>query len=370
MSRQRPPTTAATCGSTSSRRSTREASDPKRKFVAVLFSDVKDYSKLNETQLETFSQVVFPHISEFLKDHEDKILELNTWGDAIILVSEDVSFVARFALHLRDFYRNENWARHSLPELNCRIGLHSGHVFIVDDPLRRQTAISGKQITLAARIEPITPVGDVFATDFFVSVLEQNPDPTIAYDDAGVWSLAKAYGDQHLNRLRRHHEPEKSFKHIDKTTEHGPDHTETRPHILGELNSVLLRQSSEISDLKSQLETKLAAFESLSDFLREVICYNQGEFIQYNFRAGELHKTLKDTWRDSPQDLTTLHTLCDDLEKFLYTNLKRISKKNFKFIKQYFGDRRVISPRVCIKANIEEGGEQKIVQLFRDKERL
>jgi class 3 adenylate cyclase len=261
MTRRRSLTTGATYGGSTSSRRFRSPDAYRRKIVAVLFPDVAGYSKLDDRQIEAFLKVALPSISELLKDHLDKILELNTWGDAIILVSEDINFVARFALDLRDFYRNTNWGEHNLPNnLNCRIGLHSGSVFIVEDPLRRQTAISGTQITLTARIEPITPIGQAFATDTFISLLKQIPDKKIAYDDAGVWSLAKAYGDQHLNCLRRDYEPEQSFERTDATTDHSLDHAESHQHKLDELSSALLRKSSETSDLKSLLETTSAAF--------------------------------------------------------------------------------------------------------------
>lgn len=347
------------------RSTTRKASRVRPVTVSVLFSDVAGYSELTEPQLKIFAEKVLPLIAGLLEQHkDDSIKEINTWGDAILLVSSDTSSVAHFALDLRDLYHNTPWEKIHLPEdLNCRIGLHSGTVFIGRNPLRGAEGVVGTQINLAARIEPITPPGRVFATDTFVKLFEDSSDDTINCHDIGVRPLAKAFGTRKLYELLRHHETLKPLEPIDMVD---TSHIKTGSHFLAELDSALQQKTSENLDLKSRLETTLAAFESLSDFLREVICYNQGEFIQYNFRAGELHKTLKDTWRDSPQNLTTLHTLCDDLEKFLYTNLKRISQDNFEYIKQYFGDRHVISPRVCTKVNFDKDGEQKIVPLFRD----
>jgi hypothetical protein len=104
-----------------------------------------------------------------------------------------------------------------------------------------------------------------------------------------------------------------------------------------------------------------------SSFMRRVICYNQGEYAQYNFLAGELHKRAKDFLRDSPRDVKGLRKRFDQLERFLNRNLGRISQKNFKYIRQYFSGRHDVEPRICIKANYERGGRQYIVQVIRDK---
>jgi len=58
-----------------------------------------------------------------------------------------------------------------------------------------------------------------------------------------------------------------------------------------------------------------------SSFMREVICSNQGEYVQYNLFAGELHKALKDAVRESPTNVDKLRELCGQLEGFL--NKKR-----------------------------------------------
>lgn len=95
--------------------------------------------------------------------------------------------------------------------------------------------------------------------------------------------------------------------------------------------------------------------------MRRVICYNQGEYAQYNFLAAELHKAL----RISPNDVATRQVHCELLEASLDTNLERVAQRNFQFITEYFLGRHEISPRVCIKANYNEGTRTYIVQVVR-----
>lgn len=113
--------------------------------------------------------------------------------------------------------------------------------------------------------------------------------------------------------------------------------------------------------------TKSVTSRDVSSFMRRVICYNQGELAQYNFLAGELHKEVKDSLRKFREDVENLRKHCDQLQDFLNSNLHRVSLKNFEFIKECFGGRHDIEPRVCTKGNYKKGGKYYIVQLIRDK---
>lgn len=112
---------------------------------------------------------------------------------------------------------------------------------------------------------------------------------------------------------------------------------------------------------------RLTTSHDTSSFLREVICYNQGEYIQYSFLAGECHKTLKDAFRESPTHIDTLRQLCGKLEGFLNKQLYYVSLQNFRFLKAYFRDPHDKEPRICIKGNYKKGATDHIVQLIRDK---
>lgn len=105
-----------------------------------------------------------------------------------------------------------------------------------------------------------------------------------------------------------------------------------------------------------------------SSFIREVICYNQGAYVQYTFLAGEHHKRLKDALHESPTDIDALRKLCSELEGFLNKQLYGVSLQNFRFIKAYFrGYPHDREPRLCIKGHYKEGELDYIVPLVREK---
>jgi class 3 adenylate cyclase len=82
-----------------------------------------------------------------------------------------------------------------------RIGLHAGVVHKLRDPVTLRDVFIGTHINRAARIEPITPPGQVYASQEFAALaaLERVKDFTCKY--VGQVSLAKDYGVFPMYRL-------------------------------------------------------------------------------------------------------------------------------------------------------------------------
>jgi len=180
-----------------------------RETFSILFLDVVGYSKLTEPQLCGYFEKCLPELSTLFFKEKDNFVELNTWGDGIIAVTKDPYFLARLALDLRDYFKKKNWSDLNLPsDFSCRLALNAGVAFLGHDPLRNCQGIFGSQINLSARIEPITPPGEVWVTEPFTKIIDLNVDNKLAFDDQGETPLAKCYGSRHLYRLRWSHEPE------------------------------------------------------------------------------------------------------------------------------------------------------------------
>lgn len=115
---------------------------------------------------------------------------------------------------------------------------------------------------------------------------------------------------------------------------------------------------------KSHLAKTLHTSSNVSSFMQEVVCYNQGEYVQYQFLAGEFHKAL----RKSPRNAAVLCENCARLENFLNRNLECVAQRNFEhIITNYFHGRHDIDPRVCIKANSVKNGDSYILPVVRNK---
>jgi class 3 adenylate cyclase/HEAT repeat protein len=181
---------------------TQESAKPERVLSAILFADVKGYSSLSEHQLPVFALVALPGMADVLKNFHPSYV--NTWGDAIVAAFRDPLSAARCAIGLRDYFRATNWAEKHLPkELNLRLALHAGVIFLGEDPIKGGQGLIGTQVNLAARVEPITRPGQIWATGQFVTLLSNCPDDTIEVDDLGERPLAKKWGSERLYRIRR-----------------------------------------------------------------------------------------------------------------------------------------------------------------------
>ena len=128
----------------------------------------------------------------------------NTWGDGLYLVFDNIGAAGRLALDLCDLVTSCNWYELGLPaEFNIRIGLHSGPAYPITDPITHQFSYTGVHVSRAARIEPITPPGAVYASQPFAALAEAVGITDFACDYVGQAALAKNYGQYPTFRIRR-----------------------------------------------------------------------------------------------------------------------------------------------------------------------
>ncbi len=124
---------------------------PQLRIRAMLFADVKNYSKLKEHQIPEFVRIVMGRAAELAaKDHSPETQ--NTWGDALYLVFKTVRDAGLFALDLRDQLcgGNKLTKGRNLPDdLTFRIALHAGPVYELHDPILKGKNFSGKHVNRA-----------------------------------------------------------------------------------------------------------------------------------------------------------------------------------------------------------------------------
>ena len=137
----------------------------------MLFADVVGSSKIMEEQVPNFVEHFMGAINQLVAESPDKPLLKNTWGDALYCVFASVQDGGNFALQLRDLVANTDWQAKGLPkEINLRISLHAGPVYCYKEPLFKELEYAGSHIVRAARIEPITPPGQVYASQQFAAL--------------------------------------------------------------------------------------------------------------------------------------------------------------------------------------------------------
>lgn len=165
------------------------------RIVAILFADAVGFSKLSEAEVPRFVQYFLGSISKLTKKFTKAILTKNTWGDGLYFVFSDVDLAGRFALRLADLAASTNWQAKGLPaEISLRIGLHAGPAYEFDDPITGNRSYSGTHVSRAARIEPITPRGQVYASEAFAALAAAGGTKNFICDYVGQTPMAKGYG--------------------------------------------------------------------------------------------------------------------------------------------------------------------------------
>jgi hypothetical protein len=181
-----------------------DAADSGRTICAMLFADVKGFSKLTDEELPRFAERVLGAFAAVLGHYEEDLLYRNTWGDALYLVFGDVSRAAACALELQQAMGAIDLVQARLPpHLALRLGAHLGPAFPIVDPVRKVPSYFGSHVSRTARIEPVTPPAAVYVTEPFAAALALSGTEGLGCDYVGHMPAAKDYGRLRMYRLRR-----------------------------------------------------------------------------------------------------------------------------------------------------------------------
>jgi len=185
---------AAASPATVSNQASAASSEFAPEIRALLFADAEGFSKLTDEEVPLFAQHFLGLVGRLATESAYRPLTKNTWGDGLYFVFSNVREAGQFALDLRDAVRDSDWSKRGLPSLNLRIGLHAGPVYSCCDPVTQHTTYIGANVSRAARIEPITPTGQVYASQTFAALAAAEGVKEFRCDYVGQTSMAKKYG--------------------------------------------------------------------------------------------------------------------------------------------------------------------------------
>ena len=172
----------------------------RRTLKSMLFADIAGYSRLHDEEVPRFQHLFWDLAARELAG-PGKPLFANTWGDAVFAVFDTPHDAAACALRLREAMRVMDWHAAGLPATTAiRIALHAAPVFSGHDPILGRENYFGAGVTRAARIEPVTPPGLVYASEAFAATLAAQ-GTRWALEYVGTLRLAKQYGESRLYRL-------------------------------------------------------------------------------------------------------------------------------------------------------------------------
>jgi len=164
-------------------------------IVGLLFADVRGFSQLTEEELPLFVEHFLGRVAQGIEALADPPLLTNTWGDGLYFVFRGVREAGTFAMELSRTVVETHWPDHGLPDgLSLRIALHAGPAYACQDPVTRRLNYLGSNVNMAARIEPVTPPGEVYASGAFAALARSEGVDDFSCGYVGRMPLAKGYG--------------------------------------------------------------------------------------------------------------------------------------------------------------------------------
>ena len=174
----------------------------RRHLRAMIFADVVGFSRIQDDDLPHFHSSVMTPMAEAIAHLPTAPSVVETWGDAVFLVYDDVGLAAQAAMSLVRVLDQADRAALGLPaHLNLRVSAHYGAVLDITNPFTGRAGCLGLHVSRAARIEPVTPPGVVYVSEAFAAQLALLPGTGFRADFVGTTKLAKKFGDLPAFRL-------------------------------------------------------------------------------------------------------------------------------------------------------------------------
>jgi class 3 adenylate cyclase len=174
------------------------------RLVSIIFADALHFSAVAEPQIPAFVDHFLGAIAKVIGEGGNPPLVKNTWGDGLYVVYEKPRDAGEVALALAETIASEDWTSHGLPPaITLRIALHAGPAYGCVDPVTGLTTFFGAHVSRAARIEPITPPGLVYASQAFAALAAAEQVRGFVFEYVGRVPLAKAAGTMAMYSLSR-----------------------------------------------------------------------------------------------------------------------------------------------------------------------
>jgi class 3 adenylate cyclase len=171
---------------------------------ALLFADVVGFSKLDEGQIPVFVDHFLQLVADLLNRGGYSTEKRNTWGDGLYVVFDEIRDAGLFAIELSEHIKAKDWSSLGLPEnLSLRTALHAGPVYLCQDPVTERPNCIGTHVSLAARIEPVTPPGEVYASEAFAALALSERVKDFVCDPVGHIFLPKNHGILPMYHVKR-----------------------------------------------------------------------------------------------------------------------------------------------------------------------
>lgn len=175
-----------------------------RRMVGLIFADFAGFQRIEDADLPRFWNGLMRALAGQLDRHGDRVLLRRTWGDALHIVTRDAATAAEIMADIQLYLElHQLRGQGVLSSLGLRIAGHYAPAFEGHDPVEGGRTYYGTQLSLTARIEPVTPPGLAYVTEALGAQVSIEAPGRYALEYAGEIELAKRFGAYRLYSLRR-----------------------------------------------------------------------------------------------------------------------------------------------------------------------
>jgi hypothetical protein len=175
-----------------------------RTWKALLFADFVGFSRVQDAFAPRFHERFLDIAAREMTKSSARPLDAKTWGDGLYAVFDAAPEAAEFAWRFLEATHGADWSDAGMTATaGVRIALHAGPVYRGYDPVMRRDDFFGSSVTRAARIEPVTQPGTIYASEAFAATLAARPGHPFALEYIGRTALAKGYGETRIYRVDR-----------------------------------------------------------------------------------------------------------------------------------------------------------------------
>lgn len=143
------------------------------RVMSLLFADAVGFSQLGDREIRLFITEYLKRVADLIAQYNDCIAVRETAGDGLYLAFTTLESAGCCALDLAEMVERTAWESlgFSIP-LRLRVALHAGPVILSHDPITGLPKGVGSHVSRAARLEPKTPPGQVYASEAFAALAQ------------------------------------------------------------------------------------------------------------------------------------------------------------------------------------------------------
>ncbi len=181
-----------------------DALEVRHEIRALLSIEIVNYKKIAERQVPVFIREFKAPVAQLIAEMPFPPVTTESWSKSHAFTFARLQDAALFALELRDRFGRTPWAALGLPaDLGIRLVLHAGPVFSFFDPVLQRSTCLGSHVVRSARIEPITPPGQVFASQEFAALCSADDLAAVSFEFLGRLRIGRLFDEAPLYRLDR-----------------------------------------------------------------------------------------------------------------------------------------------------------------------